>query len=131
MTHDEFIGQVQHRAQLSSRGAAERTTRVVLEILGQRLAGGEVDHLASQLPPEIGRHLLEEDAGMGERFSLDDFLQLVAIREDVDQLEAEQHARAVLSVLSEAISEGEFEDALAQLPQEFDTLFIWTEQARL
>jgi uncharacterized protein (DUF2267 family) len=56
---------------------------------------------------------------------------LVAVREDVDQLKAEQHARAVLSVLSEAISEGEFEDALSQLPQEFDTLLIWTEQTRV
>ena len=56
MTHDEFIGHVQHRARLASRGQAERATRVVLETLGERLAGGEPFDLAAQLPPEIGRH---------------------------------------------------------------------------
>jgi uncharacterized protein (DUF2267 family) len=57
MKHDEFIGQVQHRARLRSRGAAERATRVTLETLAERLVGGEANDLASQLPLEIGHHL--------------------------------------------------------------------------
>lgn len=31
MRHDEFIGEVQHRAKLPSRGDAERATRITLE----------------------------------------------------------------------------------------------------
>ncbi len=54
MKHDEFIGQMQYRARLSSRGAAERATRATLETLAERLAGGEARDLAAQLPPEIG-----------------------------------------------------------------------------
>ena len=60
MKHDEFIGQVQHRARLSSRGAAERATRATLEPLAERLAGGEADDLAAQLPLELGEHLRRE-----------------------------------------------------------------------
>jgi uncharacterized protein (DUF2267 family) len=55
MRHDEFIGEVQHRVKLPSRGDAERATRATLETLGERL--GAPDNHAAQLPPEIGRHL--------------------------------------------------------------------------
>ena len=55
MKHDEFIGQVQHRARLSSRGEAERATRATLETLAERLAGGEEQDLAAQLPAEFDR----------------------------------------------------------------------------
>jgi uncharacterized protein (DUF2267 family) len=50
MKHDAFIGQVQHHARLDSRGAAERATRATLETLAERLAGGEANDLAAQLP---------------------------------------------------------------------------------
>jgi uncharacterized protein (DUF2267 family) len=33
------------------------------------------------------------------------------------------HARAVIEVLSEAVSKGELDDVRAQLPAEFDRLF--------
>src|SRR5947209_16801858 len=106
MKHDEFIGRVQHYARLASRGDAERTTRATLETLGERLAGGEPKDLASQLPPEIGLHLLR-CGGMGERFSLDEFYSRVSVREGEDLPTAAFHARAVIRVLSEAVSRGE------------------------
>ncbi len=37
--------------------------------------------------------------------------------------EAVYHARAVIEVLSEAVSKGEMDDVRAQLPAEFDRLF--------
>ena len=123
MKHDEFIGQVQLRARLSSRGEAEQATRATLVTLAERLAGGEANDLASQLPPEIAEHLRGEWSGMGERFSLDEFFQRVCRREDVDLPKAVYHARAVMEVLSEAVSKGEMDDVRAQLPAEFDRLF--------
>ena len=84
MKHDEFIGRVQHYTRLPSRGDAERATRATLETLGERLAGGEPKDLASQLPPEIGEHLLRGCAGIGERFSLDEFYRRVSVREGED-----------------------------------------------
>jgi uncharacterized protein (DUF2267 family) len=123
MKHDEFIGQVQHRARLSSRGAAERATRATLEILAERLAGGEAKDLAAQLPPELAEHLRGGWSAMGERFSLDEFFRRVSQREGVDLPDAVFHARAVIEVLSEAVSQGEMKDVRAQLPAEFDRLF--------
>ena len=123
MKHDEFIGQVQHRARLSSRGEAERATRATLETLAERLAGGEAKDLAAQLPPEIGDHLRGQWSAMGESFSLGEFFRRVSQREGVDPPAAVFHARAVIEVLSEAVSQGELDDVRAQLPAEYDRLF--------
>ncbi len=122
MTYDEFIGQVQHRARLSSRAEAERATRAFLQTLGQRLVGGEPKHLASQLPPEIGRYLLEPPAGAGAQFGPQDMYELVAQREAIGLPEAAHHVRAVSAVLHEAVSPGTWQNMLAQLPPDLDTL---------
>lgn len=123
MKHDEFIGQVQHCARLSSRGAAERATRATFETLAERLAGGEAKDLASQLPQGIAEYLQGPLAGAGEHFSLDDFYWRVSQREAVDLPKAIFHAQAVIAVLSEAVSKGEMDDVRAQLPAEFTQLF--------
>lgn len=123
MKHDEFIGQVQHRARVSSRGEAERATRATLETLGERLAGGEPNDLASQLPMEIGRHLQQAWSGFGEPFTLGEFFWRVSQREHTDLTRATQHAKAVMEVVCAAVSEGEIDDVRAQLPAEFECLF--------
>jgi len=123
MQYDEFIGQVQHRAQLASSGEAVAATRATLETLAERLAGGATENLAAQLPQEIGLYLLGATAGSGDRFSLDDFFALVSIREGVDLPKSVHHARVVIEVLSEAVSPGEIRKICAQLPDEFDALF--------
>jgi uncharacterized protein (DUF2267 family) len=120
MKHDEFVGEVQNRARLASRGEAERAVRATLETMAERLAGGEADHLAAQLPQEIGRHL--QGANGGERFSLDEFFQRVSQKEKVDLPESVYHCRAVIEVLREAVSPGEFANMRAQLPDEYNRL---------
>lgn len=123
MKHDEFIGQVQHRARLSSRGDAEVATRATLETLAERLAGGEADDLASQLPRGIAQYLRTGLAGEGQRFSVEELFQRVSQREGVNLPKAIYHARAVIAVLYEAVSPGEMADVRAQLPAEFVRLF--------
>lgn len=125
MQHDEFIGMVQNRARLSSRGDAERVTRVVLETLAERLQGGEAGDLAAQLPREIGHHLIadEQRAEKSERFGLDDFYRRVSEREGVDLPISIHHARAAMSVVQQAVSEGEIRDVRDQLGEEFTPLF--------
>ena len=122
MKHDQFIGQVQHHARLSSRGEAERATRATLETLAEHLVGGEADDLDAKLPLEIGEHLRWR-SWRGERFSLAEFFQRVSMREGVDLPEATFHVRAVMEVVREAVSQGEIDDVRAQLPREFDPLF--------
>lgn len=123
MKHDEFIGQVQHHARLSSRGDAELAARATLETLAERLAGGEAEDLASQLPRGLAEYLRSGLAGAGVRFSMEDFFRRVSEREGVDLPKAIYHARAVTAVLYEAVSPGEMADVRAQLPAEFSQLF--------
>jgi uncharacterized protein (DUF2267 family) len=123
MKHDEFIGRVQHLAQLSSRGDAERATWATLQTLGERLAGGEAKDFASQLPPVLAAYALSGYAGLGERFSVQEFFQRVSDREGEDVPRAAHHARAVIEVLQEAITKGEIDDICAQLPSEYNQLF--------
>jgi uncharacterized protein (DUF2267 family) len=106
MQHDEFIGMVQSRARLSSRGDAERATRATLETLGERVPEGLADNLAAQLPHEIGEHLRRTEvyagAGTGERFDRHDFVTRVAERAGVRESQAAYLARAVTEVVNEA-----------------------------
>ena len=123
MKHDEFIVQVQHRARLSSRGDAEVATRATLATLAERLSGGEASDLAAQLPRGIAEYLRAEFAGEGMRFPVKEFFERVGQREGVDVPKAIYHARAVIAVLSEAVSPGEMADVRAQLPADYAWLF--------
>lgn len=106
MEHDVFIGQVQARARLPSRGHAERATRATLETLGERVPEGLARDVAAQLPTEIGEHLRRTitlaGLGSGERFDRDEFIRRVAARETSDPAAAAYHARVVLEILGEA-----------------------------
>lgn len=121
MKYHEFLGTVQDQARLDSNSAAVSAVRATLETLGERLAGGQAQHIAAQLPEEIGYYLRQPDKD--ESFELDDFYQRVAEREAVDYPDAVYHARIVMRVLGDAISAGEMRDLRAQLPDEYDDLF--------
>jgi uncharacterized protein (DUF2267 family) len=121
--YDEFLGHVQHRARLGSRGEAERATRATLETLAEWLVGGDAHDLASQLPPELARSLELPDAGIGAKLTLEEFFELVSEREGVELEEATLHARVVIGVLTEAVSRGEIKDVRVQLPAAFAQLF--------
>ncbi|HSD59201.1 MAG TPA: DUF2267 domain-containing protein [Methanotrichaceae archaeon] len=124
MKHDEFIGHVQNRAALPSRGDAERLTREVLESLGARIQKDEAQDLASQLPRELGRHLLASEEL--EKYDLDELFRRIAEAEGVDQTKAIHRIRVVIEVLMEAASPGELKDVISQLPGEFSRIFVGT-----
>lgn len=126
MKYEEFIGHVQHRARLGNRWEAERAAWATLKTLGERLADGEAKDLAAQLPSPLAQFELSGLAGKGIPFSLDEFYQIVSNREAVDVQQAVRHAQAVISVLQEAISQGELHDIRAQLPGEYSSLFAAT-----
>lgn len=124
MQFRDFLGQVQHRARLTDQQEALRATRATFETLAERLSGGEAHDLAAQLPPELGRFLDRDKDHRGERFGLDEFLDRVSKRENVDKPVGTFHARAVIEVLQEAVSAGEIRDVLAQLPAEYNRIFL-------
>jgi len=124
MNYHQFVGQVQHRARLADTGEAIRAVRATLQTLSERLAGGEAKDLASQLPHEIGYYLMWNEGLPPERFGLEEFFRRAAEREGAHSIQiAEAHARAVTSVLKDAVSAGEIKDVRSQLPKEFAPLF--------
>lgn len=123
MQYEEFINQVGQRAGLASAAEAEGAARAVLTVLGEYLSGGEGPALASQLPQGLAEILRQQPPDRSKIFSLNDFVQMVGEKEDVDDGAAIDHIRAVFGVLQEAVSGGEMDDVRRQFPSEFDPLF--------
>ncbi|GAA4419416.1 hypothetical protein GCM10023169_10060 [Georgenia halophila] len=122
MQHDEFIGQVQTRAKLASRGDAERATRATLETLGERVPEGLVENLAAELPVEIGENLRRTitfgGEGTGERFDRSEFVSRITDRTGADAPDAVFQARSVLEVVGDAVQGGLMDNVAAALPDD-------------
>jgi uncharacterized protein (DUF2267 family) len=131
MQFEEFSGQVQHLARLPSQGETTRAIAAVLETLGERLHGDEAEHLAAQLPEGLGAYL--RLAKQQESFAVDEFFRRVSEREGagVDLPQSVHHARAVITVLQQAVSPGGIDHVLAQLPEEWTALFQSGAEGRL
>ena len=122
MEYGEFIKSVSEQANLE-RDQAEKATRAALSTLAERLAGGEFTDLATQLPQELQEAVLEaERAGEGRSLSADEFVAVVARRESAGVEEARPHVKAVLATVRDAVTPGEFDDLLSQLPSDFREL---------
>ena len=123
MQYQEFVDRVRQRAGLASFAEAEAVTQATLTTLGEYLTGGEGLDLAAQLPQGLAELLRRQPPERSMIFSLNDFLQRIGEEEGVGIEEASAHARAVMGVLEEAVTEGEMDDVRRQFPSEFDPLF--------
>lgn len=119
MRYEDFTGQVQARASLGSRQAAEAAVRATLETVAERVPDGVADHLAAQLPHEAAEplhravalheaspHERAEGRVRGEPFDLLVFAGRVAWRAETSEGEALRRAAAVLDVLDAAVAPG-------------------------
>ena len=127
MQNHEFISAVQSRIGLESNDETINVVRAVLETLADHLAGNAPAKLAAQLPEEIGALITEyknDQDAEGEGFGTEEFLkrttQLANLK---DSSHAKNYAAAVLAVVREAISAGEFDKMRGTLPAEYDELF--------
>lgn len=121
---EDFIERVCRRSGLA-QDEAVRATQAVLEALGDRISGGQVDDLAARLPAALEQPLKRGKArskGAARPLSLDEFLRAIADREGVTPEQAKDHARAVFATLREAVGEKEFADTVAQLPKDYAAL---------
>jgi len=123
MQHDEFIKHVQSAAQLNTKEEAERATQATLTTLAERIVGNEASQLAAQLPPDVGQYLRGQEGQPGDRFNLQEFYRRVSEREGVEPQDAAIHTRAVFSVISTAVTPGEFADVRANFSPDYDELF--------
>jgi uncharacterized protein (DUF2267 family) len=89
-----------------------------LQTLAERLTGGEADDLASQLPVGL-QDTLHKDFEQAEDFGLEEFVQRVGVNAGTDTALAWQGVRAVMATLQDAVSRGELDDVMAQLPDEY------------
>lgn len=131
MDYNTFIGEVQNRAQLSSREEALTISRITLETLSQRIDPGEAENLAAQLPEEIGRHLGKVDEV--ERFDWNAFVERIVeagAYGDDDVADAVYHAAVVMDVVDDAVHSGNLADVRNQLPddEDWDELFTVADQ---
>ena len=127
MQYQEFIQRVEEEIDATqpatdTQRAAENAITATLETLSERLTGGEANDLAAQLPREL-QAPLQRTAEEAEDFSLEEFYGRVAEREEVDIQTARQDASAVITVLGLALTPGQLDDVMAQLPEEFNALF--------
>lgn len=120
MEHEQFIGRVAEWGGLS-KDRADRAAHATFQTLAERITPEEAKDLAAQLPAQF-KGDLEGDAA-GQTIDFGEFLRRVGEREDVPPNDAHDHARAVLSTLREAVSEGEVADVVSQLPDDYATLF--------
>ncbi|MGW0289328.1 DUF2267 domain-containing protein [Streptomyces tuirus] len=120
MEYDTFLAKTAERAGVSP-DAAEALTRATLEVLADRISGGEAQDLAEPLPEPL-KSWLRTDEEIAKGYGAHSFVRRVADRAEVPRELAEAGIRAVLATLREAVGDQEFRDATAQLPGEYDIL---------
>jgi uncharacterized protein (DUF2267 family) len=123
MQYNELVQRIQTKAGLTDRGQAAALARAVVTALEERTTPGLAQNLASQLPEEL-------KAGLPDRPSqtlgggAEAFVQRV--EEIWQQREPGAHGarcvKAALDALTEAVSPGQIENVLGQLPSDLDRL---------
>lgn len=121
MQYEEFVGKVHQLARVGTTGEAVRAIQATFQTLARRLHGNEAQDLAAQLPQALGAFLQHGEPS--EAFGLEAFYERVQEIEGIDFPDAVFHARVVMQVLNEAVSQGQMDDVRAQLPPEYEELF--------
>jgi uncharacterized protein (DUF2267 family) len=121
MDYHQFVKDVQVKTGLQEKQQAVKAIQATLQTLSERLFQGEAEQVAAQLPREL-QQCMKEPEQRG-KLSYEEFMQRIGKREGIAPKQAEQHARAVIEVLCEAVSPGEIDDVISQLPGEFKALF--------
>ncbi|MER7867458.1 DUF2267 domain-containing protein [Streptomyces cellulosae] len=123
MKYDEFLARVRERGEYKDNDEAAHVANAVLEVLAQRISPGEVRDLASQLPGPLGQVLVNAAPQQARSFGIEEFLRRVAERTGARPRTAEWDAGAVLSTLGDAVTGGELNQIISQLPSSYAALF--------
>lgn len=121
METNRFIKNVSNRTGLNSK-MSKRAIEAFLETLAERITKEQAKDLASQLPSKLKNYVLDYAERLN-KYSPEEFVETLALREGVDTEKARKHAKNIWETLNEAITKGEIEDIQAELPKEFDEIF--------
>ncbi|MGI5347700.1 DUF2267 domain-containing protein [Streptomyces sp. CA-250714] len=130
MRYDEFLAQVRERGEYQNRAEAEEVTRAVLSVLASRITPVKTQELAAQLPGPLGPIVAEAGEEPPETYGVEQFCAHVAELTNARPRTAEWDASAVLSTLADAVSGGELNQLLSQLPSGYAALFGKVELSR-
>jgi uncharacterized protein (DUF2267 family) len=119
MTTHQFYREVMASGDVPSREAARRATAAVFHALRDRLQPTEADHAAAQLPVELQRiwHAGEAAVRAPARLHREKFYERVRGETGLARIaDARSATRAVFRALDVALTPGESEDVVSQLP---------------
>ncbi len=122
MDRETMLRRVMSLIGITDMQEADQATRVVLLALADTLSPKEAHDMASQLPKEyrdlvMGR--LGEPGHTPQKMSWQSLVGRVQSELDLEKPEQAEHVtRSVFTALKEAISPGEIEDILPELPLE-------------
>ncbi len=120
MKEEEFVRRIKESTGLRHTAEAERAARVVLEVLTESISPDEGQDLASQLPGSFKEFVFSR-AGVPTRIKPDMQTFVNGVMRDLhitSRPQAEQITLGVFGVLREAITPGEMEDVVGELPPE-------------
>lgn len=118
----EFLAKVRERGEYADQAEARDVTRVVLGVLGERLAGNEPRDLAAQLPAGIGE-MVAVGVDSQASFGVDEFLRRIAEALNGTPETAKWDASAVLCTVADAVTGGQLNQLITQLQPGYAMLF--------
>jgi uncharacterized protein (DUF2267 family) len=118
--YDQMAKAVDKRAGLGDWAEAERTLRVVVQALSDRLPGGEADDLVAQLPEPLKSEITVTPRA--DPMNPQAFLERVGRDLGLEQEETRDRVRAVFSMLHDAVTEGEWEEVVGPLDRKYAEL---------
>lgn len=125
MQTTEIVERVQERAELESSQEAHDTVMALLETLRLRDLGDERQGFATQLPKEFGEVLTVDDPEVKERFDASEMVRRVAKHLGTTLEESQSRTHAAFSVLMDAVSDGQVENLLNVLSDDYASYAVW------
>ncbi|MET7572155.1 DUF2267 domain-containing protein [Streptomyces sp. NPDC005492] len=123
MKYDEFLARVRERGEYTGQDEAAKVTEEVLSVLAGRISPGEVDDLASQLPGPLEQVLTDAERHQAESYGIEEFYRRIGERTGARPRTAVWDASAVLTTVADAVSGGELNQVISQLPSGYAVLF--------
>jgi uncharacterized protein (DUF2267 family) len=116
MQYHEFIKRVQHHSGFNDSESVQ-ATETFMETLAARLPDAELRKLCSQLPNEVAA-MATPSVGKLEKLSGSEFLERIAVQQDISEPHAKKQFYSVWQTLKEAVSKGQINHVKSQLPRD-------------
>lgn len=117
-TYREFLSYLQYRTELDSQEEVETAIECVMGPILQRLTANEANDFIAQLPSLLQPTLRPYATGPDTSITYSSILDDMARRMDIDEEEAKRLFETIAFETFVSISEGEAQEAQAQLPTE-------------